>query len=117
MSNKNDNIISNIIIPFIIGGLILSTAKYVSSKLHNPKLAAIVAGVPIGLITMYFISTEEAIIYSVDYVYLLLIILMVSILYAKLIQNTKIPKNILVIGALLVWLVLSLLRYKITSSK
>jgi len=44
--------------PFLIGGSIIATSKYVST-LVNPSLAPLVGGMPTGILAAFFLSNDK----------------------------------------------------------
>ena len=46
----------NLIQSFIYGGTIVSVINYIANTMVNPALASIIAAVPIGMVSMYFLK-------------------------------------------------------------
>ena len=46
--------IKSLIIPFLLGGTVIAGVKFAATHLDDPALAAIIGGVPTGLISIYF---------------------------------------------------------------
>ena len=76
--------LKSIIIPFLIGGTVISGVKYASSYIENPAVAAIIGGIPTGLISMYFVSDEKTLKYAHNYFFVTLLYSMYCILTQKL---------------------------------
>lgn len=110
MSNS-ESLMKNLVIPFLLGGSIIAGVKYTATKLHNPALAAILGGLPIGLMSIYFVSTSEASSYAYNYFYVTLILLMSIMLFYVLYTHGNLSKNIAWGITMVCWAVLILSRY------
>lgn len=111
------SILKELFIPFVIGGSVITTVKFMSTRLDIPALAAIFGGLPIGLVSIYFISSENSIGYAHNYFYVTLI-LSISIIFFYLLRiHTKMDKNFALSIALLTWATLVFGRYLLISQK
>jgi hypothetical protein len=100
-----------ILVPFMLGGVIISSVKFIATHLDNPALAAIVGGIPTGLISIYFLSADKTLDYAHNYFYVTLI-LATSILTFYLLQTyTKLSKNVILLVAIATWMTLVGTRY------
>ena len=107
------NCISDILIPFIIGGLTVTGIKVSAKVFNNPGLAAIIGGLPLGLLTMYFVMNREQ---SKDYAksYMLVsatTILATLIYYLIIVNNNKFGELAAWIIAIIVWIIIAVIKY------
>ena len=106
------SVLKNIIIPFLIGGTIISGVKYSSTYIKNPAIAAIIGGIPTGLISIYFIIDDEKTRkYVYNYFFVTLSLLISICIFYALIIYTKLNKNIILIISLCLWVILISIRY------
>jgi hypothetical protein len=108
--------VKNTVVPFLIGGTIIAGVKFASANIDNPAIAAAIAGVPIGLISIFFVASDKSEKYAHNYFYVTMILLASIALFYTLIKYTKINKNVIVGIALGTWMTLILLRYWYTES-
>jgi len=99
------------IIPFLLGGSVIASVKYAATHMNNPALAAILGGLPTGLISIYFLTSQKSIGYARDYFYITLVLATAILMFYLLHIHTKLDKNIVLVFALLTWAVLVGLRY------
>jgi hypothetical protein len=96
--------VKNLIVPFLLGGTIIAGVKFAASN-ASPGVAAIIGGVPTGLISIYFLTSDSiSIEYSYNY-FFNTVVLAMSILCFYLAQsNTKIHKNVMATLAIAFWI-------------
>ena len=95
--------IKDLIIPFLLGGTIIAGVKFAATHLNNPALAAMLGGLPTGLISIYFLTQDKTIGYAKNYFHVTLCLLTAIMVFYLLSIYTKIDKNFVVLIALLVW--------------
>jgi hypothetical protein len=66
---------------FIIGGTLLASVKFISQTMNNPALAAVVAGLPIGLLSMYLILSDQSRAYAKNYIFITSILLCSALVF------------------------------------
>ena len=104
--------------PFLIGGTIIAGAKYISTKV-NPAYAAMVAGMPSGIIASYFLS-DDAVRrkfyggYAIADIIVAIVVGGVSILTH---YKRDISVNHISFIGYIIWLVLTFLSIKLFSKK
>ncbi len=103
--------LKSIIVPFLIGGFVISGVKYTSSHVKNPALAAIIGGVPTGLISIYFVSDEKTLKYAHNYFFVTLSLLISISVFYILHTYTSLQKDIVLLIALICWATLIGIRY------
>lgn len=111
------SILKSLLAPFLIGGTIIAGVKYASTHIKNPAIAAIIGGIPTGLISIYFINDSEAISYSHNYFMVTFSLLMSITIFYILRTRTKIHKDIILFISLLCWAVFIGITYIITKKK
>lgn len=111
------SISKELIIPFLIGGSVITGVKFMAVHLDNPALAAIFGGLPTGLISIYFLTSDKSIGYAHNYFYVTLILSVAIMTFYILHVHTKMNKNIVLSIALLTWIVLVFVRYLIVSRR
>jgi len=88
------SLLHTLIIPFITGGIIVSGVKYAATNLHNPKLAALIGAFPIGLFSIYFLNSAEAVKYGWNYGIMCSILLVSVIVFNVLLNEVNLSKVI-----------------------
>lgn len=107
----------SLIIPFLMGGAIISTVKFTAIHIKNPALSAIIGGLPIGLISVYFLSSEKSISYAENYFYVTLSLATAIMVFYSLHNHTKLEKNVVLLISLIVWAILVFIRYELSNVK
>jgi hypothetical protein len=100
----------NLIIPFLSGGILVATIKYVANVVKNPRIAAAIGAFPIGLFSIYFLTNSEVSSYSINYFEMLIILLIVSMLFIYLFHYLKINKNTSYILSIISWMILTIFK-------
>lgn len=94
--------------PFLIGGGVISGAKYVSTY-FSPLYASIIGGLPTGIIASLFLPTGADIKYYESYAYhSVLLALTVNVIY-QLNKKTKIDPRVISVVGIIIWGLLSVL--------
>jgi hypothetical protein len=99
--------------PFFIGGIIVSSTKYVSNNI-SPKLGPLIAGIPLGIISIFFLNNDsDKIKFYQGYIYTSIILTLVvcsiyflSKSFENILHNYV---NIISIIGLFLWIFLSYL--------
>jgi len=110
-------LIQELLIPFLIGGTVIAGVKFAATHLENPVLAAIIGGMPTGLISIYFITRERSIGYSQNYFFVTLSLLTSIMIFYTLSIYTNLSKNLVLLISLLSWAAMVGIRYVITSKR
>jgi len=103
--------VKKLIVPFLIGGTVIAGVKYASTHIKNPAVAAIIGGVPTGLISIYFVSDEKTLKYAHNYFFVTLSLLSAIAVFYTLHTYTKLSKNVAVIVSLIFWAIFIAIRY------
>jgi hypothetical protein len=109
--------LKGLIIPFLIGGSVIAGVKFAATHLDNPALAAILGGLPTGLISIYFLTSSKSIGYAHDYFYVTLILATAILTFYLLHIHTKMDKNVILLISLISWASLVVARYLYVSKK
>jgi hypothetical protein len=110
--NKNNkNILKSLIIPFLVGGTVISGVKYSSTHIKNPAVAAIIGGIPTGLLALYFVNNDKSLQYAYNYFFITLSLLTSVSIFFMLHTYTKIPKNQVLLISVMCWAILITIRY------
>lgn len=109
--------VKGLILPFLIGGTIITGVKFTATHIDNPALAAILGGLPTGLISIYFLTSEKSISYAHDYFFVTLSLLTAIMVFYMINVHTKLSKNLILLIALFSWATLIGLRYVLIRRK
>ena len=104
---QSHDLAKNLLVPFLIGGTTIAVVKFVASNLHNPALAAIFGGVPVGLVSLYFVANSETLSYAVNYFYVTMILGISILTFYFLHTHTSWSKNTVLAVSLVTWLTLA----------
>jgi hypothetical protein len=111
MKKETKETIKGLIVPFIIGGAVISGVKYSATHINNPGLAAIIGGVPTGLVSIILLDRIQSQSYSENYFFVTLSLLFSIAVYYFLIGKTKLNMKIVWIISLLCWAILVAAHY------
>lgn len=103
--------IKEVLVPFLIGGTIVASVKFAATHLDNPALAAILGGLPTGLLSIYFLTYDKTKDYAMNYFFVTLILATSIALFYILRTHTKLSKNAIWGIAVATWVTLVALRY------
>lgn len=95
---------------FLFGGIMVSSISFVS-KFVDPILAGLLAGIPIGLPTIYFISKDKATPYITNLSLTTFILLVFTLIYYYLYTKKKWSKNITILYTMLIWFISVVIIY------
>lgn len=109
--------VKNLIIPFLIGGTVIAGVKYASVHIKNPAVAAIIGGVPTGLISIYFVTDGKSLKYAHNYFFVTLSLLAAIAIFYTLHTYTNISKNMSVALALVCWATFIAIRYTLAGKE
>ena len=105
---------NELLINFILGGLLFSSIFYTSNILKDPSLSAIIALAPISIIACYIIKSKNLTKQYLENSFIVIFLTGLIILFGLyLIKFTKIEKNILICLLLIIWFIIQYIRYKI----
>lgn len=108
----------NLILNFILGGLIFIAIHISSNIYQNPELSAVISLLPISIISVYIINkTNVAINHSIHLLYVSLITIFCVILLLYILKRNILKKNIAVTIILIIWIILQFLKSKYFSIK
>ena len=99
-------LVKNLLVPFLIGGTTIGAVKFAASHMHNPGLAAIFGGIPVGLVSLYFVANSEISSYAISSFYVTMILGVSILAFCILHSYTSLSKNGIVTISLIVWVVL-----------
>jgi hypothetical protein len=102
--------IKSLIIPFIIGGFTVAGVKFASKNISNTAIAALIGAIPIGLISIVFISNDKSLGYSENYFFITLALLTSIAFFYTLRTYTNWNKNLILVLALILWGVIATIR-------
>lgn len=101
---------SDYILPFLAGGSFIALNKYMSNNI-SPKLGAILVTFPIGLLSAYFIiSDNKQPMYLKHYIYMALLNVSIGAVTLYLITTTAMKKKVVFGLALLLWVIFSIIQ-------
>ena len=103
--------------PFLIGGSIIAGVKWASLYL-NPGLAAVIGGVPTGLISSMFITEDKRDDYVYNYIFVSAILLAAVLVYYFVLTKTGISRTNAFIIAIGFWIIVQLInQYRLGNLK
>ena len=105
--------VENLIIPFLSGGLLVAAIKYTASVIKDTSIAAAIGSFPIGLFSIYFLTSEQAYSYSINYSKMLVILLFSSLVFTILYNYLLVSKNVAYILAIISWLIMTIIKIKL----
>lgn len=103
--------IKELIFPFLFGGVVLSGVKYSSAHIKNPAIAAVIGGIPLGLISIFLIADDKSFKYAHNYFFVTLSLLTAIAIFYTLHAYTNLKKNIALVISLSIWAILIAIRY------
>lgn len=103
--------VGSLVFAFLVGGFVIASVKYLSTTVHNPGLAAIIGGLPTGLLTMYLISRQDSVTYSNSYFYNTLILASAIMAFYLMTIYTEWNKNLTLTLAIGIWSSLVTVHY------
>ena len=80
--------------------------KYTATHMNNPGLAAIIGGVPTGLVSIMLLSRVQSKSYSKNYFFVTLSLLISIAFYFMFIKFTHLPMKAIWSASLLIWMIL-----------
>ena len=96
---------ADILQPFLSGGIFVAVISYIGNKV-DPILAGLLSGLPIPIVTTYFISDKKAPKYVLNLVFTGLLAQFVTILYYLLYDYKKgVSKNMGIIISMSIWFI------------
>jgi uncharacterized membrane protein YoaK (UPF0700 family) len=102
-----------LVLHFILGGILFSTIYYVANIVEDPSLSAVIALIPIVILAGFIIKKVDTCQkYYENAVYVLVITFLLVLLLIQLLKINKYPKNILISIVLLFWIILQFCRHK-----
>lgn len=82
-----------LLITFIVGGFLLTMVQFIAVTMKNPALAAAAGGIPIGLLSMYMIESEDSREYAKNYLFITIILLCSVIIFYIVQTNVQVWNN------------------------
>ena len=103
------------IVPFLIGGTIVSIVNYFS-KSDEPEIAAILTTFPIGLLAMYFIEEKEKLhVLGKSLIWTNMAIILTYFCMVLIIEyETPILSDYIIIASFVLWLVFAIVFFRIS---
>ena len=101
--------ILNYVYSFIFGGLLVSIIKYLANTV-SPVYAAVVASVPIGLVSSYVIKEKNTLYKYLNAYIKSLVVLFLSGVLNIILINYDFSNNIALGLSLLAWLIMSIIK-------
>ena len=95
---------------FAIGGTMVASISLVGNFV-DPILAGLLAGIPVGLPTIYFIQKSQALPYIKNLSMTTFLLMFVTLLYFYLYAKVKMDKNYAIIPTMSLWIVAVLVIY------
>lgn len=93
------------VVLFIVGGISIVVTKYLTNEV-SPKLGAILATIPIGLFSAYFIVEEDKVPdYLENYLMQTIFIVVSTVLYLYLLNNQDLKHRTVYLMILSLWIV------------
>tara|TARA_Y100000389_G_C17415632_1_gene493523 strand:+ start:1161 stop:1526 length:366 start_codon:yes stop_codon:yes gene_type:complete len=117
MKKSTAETLKGLIIPFFIGGAIISGVKYSATHIDNPGLAAIIGGVPTGLLSIILLTRIKAQSYSENYFFVTLSLLFSIALYYFLVAKTNLNIKLIWVLSILLWAILVGAHYFLSNNK
>ena len=103
---------SGYIAPFLIGGVTVAGIKFLSNRV-DPKYAAVLGALPIGLISTYYIKdTSKLDDYLTNYT-IMAAILIITALTFKFLMFEKFSRTASYIDAILIWIAIVIAKIKL----
>ena len=95
---------------FLMGGTLVSGISLISNYV-NPVLGGLLAGVPIGLPTIYFINNINAPSYIKNLILTTFLLFIITLVYYILYIKYNFGKNITIIYSVSIWLIAVIIIY------
>lgn len=111
------NELKSLILPFLLGGTIISGVKFSATHMNNPALAAILAAILTGLLAILFLTSEKSISYEYDYFFVTLSLATAILVFYIIHVHTNIDKNIVLLISFMCWISLVLIKYFLSERK
>jgi len=103
---------------FILGGILFSTIYYFANVVDDPSLSAVIAAIPIVVLAGFIIKKVDTCQkYYENIAVVLVITFLLILLLIRLLKMKQFPKNILISGVLIMWIILQMCRYKLLKNK
>ena len=109
--------IKSLVVPFLIGGSVIAGVKYASIHIKNAAVAAIIGGVPTGLISIYFIKDSKSLRYCHNYFFVTLSLLTSIAIFYILRTYTDLKKDVILLISLICWAVFIGIRYTVAKTE
>ena len=93
---------------FLVGGGVIGTAKFISTKV-NSVWAALVGGAPQGIISAFFIPESKVRKFFIGYIIQSIVLTVLIVLLNVTIIHSSININVLTIITLVIWLIISVI--------
>ena len=104
--------VSKILKEFLIGGGMVAGISYLGNY-TDPILAGLIAGIPIGLPTIYFIQQSKAIPYITNLSLTTILLCVVTLAYFYIFVKLKWGKNISIAYTMIFWFLAVMVIYYI----
>tara|TARA_B100000795_G_scaffold269881_1_gene260880 strand:- start:3108 stop:3434 length:327 start_codon:yes stop_codon:yes gene_type:complete len=103
-----------LLIHFILGGILFSSVYYFSNVMNDPIISAIIGAIPITIICGFIVANRNSsVVYFKNVLITLMITAMLIIGLWYTIKKTNIDKNVLILLALIIWIIIQYIRYNL----
>ena len=109
--------IKELIVPFLVGGFLISGVKYSSENIKNPAIAAVIAGIPTGLLSIFFLSESKSLKYTNNYFFVTLATLIAVTIFYAVYTYTNISKDFVLLISVIFWFIIIALHTWSSNSK
>jgi len=107
-----------LVLHFILGGILFSTIYYFANIVDDPSLSAVIAAIPIVVLAGFIIKKVDTCQkYYENIAVVLVITFLLILLLIRLLKMKKFPKNILIFTVLIFWIILQFCRHKLFAIK
>ena len=103
--------VKSLILPFLIGGTVISGVKYASENIKNPAIAAVIGGIPTGLLSIYFVADSKSLKYAHNYFFVTLALLIAIAIFYNIHTYSNLSKGAVLAISLVCWALLIIIRY------
>jgi hypothetical protein len=96
------------ILTFLFGGILLTSIRYAAVNLHNPILAAVLAALPTGFISIMMLQYDHIHDYTFNYLFISMCTVLTILFFFLLFKYTRINHKIIWIISMILWIIASL---------
>ena len=105
--------LKELLIHFILGGVLFSSIYYVANVVEDPSLSAVIALLPIAIISGFIINkVDNCKKFYKNALMVLIITFLLTLLLVRMLDMKQYSKNVLIIVVLVFWIILQYCRHK-----